>query len=43
MLHAHRLRMTEVPVKMYQRGGGRSSITKRRSLNYMTKVSLSCS
>jgi glycosyltransferase involved in cell wall biosynthesis len=40
MLHAHRLRMTEVPVKMYQRGGGRSSITKGRSLYYMIKVSL---
>ena len=40
MLHAHRLRMTEVPVKMHQRGGGRSSITKGRSLYYMIKVSL---
>lgn len=40
MLHAHRLRMTEVPVKMHQRGGGRSSITKSRSLYYMIKVSL---
>jgi glycosyltransferase involved in cell wall biosynthesis len=40
MLHAHRLRMTEVPVKMHQRGGGASSITKSRSLYYMIKVSL---
>lgn len=40
MLHAHQLRMTEVPVKMYQRGGGQSSITKGRSLYYMIKVSL---
>ena len=40
MLHAHRLRMTEVPVKMHQRGAGQSSITKGRSLYYMIKVSL---
>ena len=40
MLHAHRLRMTEVQVKMHQRGGGQSSITKGRSLYYMIKVSL---
>jgi glycosyltransferase involved in cell wall biosynthesis len=40
MLHAHRLRMTEVPVKMHQREGGQSSITKGRSLYYMIKVSL---
>ena len=26
MLHHHRLRMREVPVRMYQRGGGVSSI-----------------
>ncbi len=40
MLHAHRLRMTEVPVQMHPRSGGRSSITKSRSLYYMIKVSL---
>ena len=28
MLHAHRLRMAEVPVRMHLRGSGRSSITK---------------
>jgi glycosyltransferase involved in cell wall biosynthesis len=40
MLHAHRLRMTEVPVRMHPRGAGRSSITKVRSVHYMIKVSL---
>jgi len=40
MLHAHRLRMAEVPVQMHPRGGGRSSITKARSAYYMIKVSL---
>jgi glycosyltransferase involved in cell wall biosynthesis len=40
MLHAHRLRMAEVPVMMHQRGGGQSSITRGRSLYYMIKVSL---
>lgn len=40
ILHEHHLRMTEVPVRMRQRGGGRSSITKPRSLYYMVKVSL---
>ncbi|MGI8506452.1 MAG: glycosyltransferase family 2 protein [Solirubrobacteraceae bacterium] len=40
MLHAHRLRMAEVPVQMHQRGAGRSSITKARSFYYMVKVSL---
>ncbi len=40
MLHAHRLRMIEVPVQMHARGAGRSSITKARSLHYMVKVSL---
>jgi glycosyltransferase involved in cell wall biosynthesis len=41
MLHAHRLRLAEVPVQMHQRGAGRSSITKSRSLYYMIKVTLS--
>ena len=40
MLHTHRLRMVEVPVEMHQRGTGRSSITRTRSLYYMLKVSL---
>jgi glycosyltransferase involved in cell wall biosynthesis len=40
MLHAHRLRMAEVPVRMYTRGSGRSSITTGRSVYYMVKVSL---
>jgi glycosyltransferase involved in cell wall biosynthesis len=40
MLHDHRLRMMEVPVRMKLRGTGRSSITKSRSLYYMIKVSL---
>lgn len=40
MLHAHRLRMREVPVEMHHRNSGRSSITPWRSLYYMVKVSL---
>jgi hypothetical protein len=40
MLHANRLRMTEVPVVMHMRGGGQSSINKPRSIYYMVKVSL---
>jgi hypothetical protein len=40
MVHAHRLRMTEVPVRMHLRAFGRSSITKPRSFYYMVKVSL---
>jgi glycosyltransferase involved in cell wall biosynthesis len=40
MLHAHRLKMAEVPVRMYMRGSGRSSITRVRSVYYMVKVSL---
>jgi glycosyltransferase involved in cell wall biosynthesis len=40
MLHAHRLKMTEVPVRMFARGSGRSSITTTRSAYYMIKVSL---
>lgn len=41
MLHGHRLRMAEVPVKMRLRGSGSSSITTGRSVYYMVKVSLS--
>jgi glycosyltransferase involved in cell wall biosynthesis len=41
MLHHHRLRMREVPVMMYVRGGGRSSIRgSGKSAYYMIKVLL---
>jgi glycosyltransferase involved in cell wall biosynthesis len=40
MLHHHRLVMREVPVRMYERGGGRSSIGSGKSLYYMVKVLL---
>jgi glycosyltransferase involved in cell wall biosynthesis len=40
MLHTHRLRMAEVPVQMYQRGGGQSSIRSGKSIYYMIKVLL---
>src|SRR5260370_27454956 len=41
MLHHHRLRMREVPVKMYVRGGGQSSIGgSGKSAYYMVKVLL---
>jgi glycosyltransferase involved in cell wall biosynthesis len=40
MVHANRLRMAEVPVRMHLRATGRSSITKPRSFYYMVKVSL---
>ena len=41
MVHAHRLRMREVPVRMYARGGGVSSITgSGKSAYYMIKVLL---
>ena len=41
MLHHHRLTMREVPVRMFQRGGGVSSITAPASpLYYMVKVLL---
>jgi glycosyltransferase involved in cell wall biosynthesis len=36
----HKLRLAEVPVKMRERSGGRSSITAFRSVYYMTKVLL---
>ena len=36
----HKLRLTEVPVTMRERGGGRSSITALRSVYYMIKVLL---
>ena len=40
MVHAHRLRLQEVPVRMHQRAGGESSITVLRSGYYMVKVLL---
>jgi glycosyltransferase involved in cell wall biosynthesis len=40
MVRKHRLRMAEVPVRMRERTGGRSSITAFRSVYYMVKVTL---
>jgi glycosyltransferase involved in cell wall biosynthesis len=40
MLHHHRLRSAEVPVRMRERAGGRSSIAGHWSAFYMIKVSL---
>lgn len=40
MLHRHRLRMREIPVRMYTRGGGTSSISTGKSAYYMIKVLL---
>ena len=40
MLHFHRLRMTEIPVRMFKRGGGVSSINSGKSVYYMIKVLL---
>jgi len=40
MLHYHRLRMREVPVRMFARGGGVSSISSGKSVYYMIKVLL---
>ena len=40
MLHHHRLRMREIPVQMYERGGGQSSISTGKSAYYMVKVLL---
>ena len=40
MFHTHRLRMAEVPVQMYTRVAGRSSINTAASAYYMIKVSL---
>jgi glycosyltransferase involved in cell wall biosynthesis len=40
VLHFHRLRMREVAVRMFQRGGGASSITSGKSVYYMIKVLL---
>jgi glycosyltransferase involved in cell wall biosynthesis len=40
MLHHHRLSMDEIPVRMYLRGGGVSSISSGKSAYYMVKVLL---
>ena len=40
VLHHHRLRMCEVPVRMFARGGGKSSIRSGKSAYYMVKVLL---
>ncbi len=40
MVHFHRLRMREVPVRMLERGGGQSSIRSGKSVYYMIKVLL---
>ena len=40
MLHHHQLRMLEIPVRMFQRGGGSSSINSGKSAYYMIKVLL---
>lgn len=40
MLHHHRLNMYEVPVRMFTRGGGTSSIGTGKSAYYMVKVLL---
>jgi glycosyltransferase involved in cell wall biosynthesis len=40
MLHFHRLKMREHPVRMFQRGGGVSSINSGKSVYYMLKVLL---
>ncbi|HWV87224.1 MAG TPA: glycosyltransferase family 2 protein [Capillimicrobium sp.] len=40
MLHHHRLSMEEIPVRMFARGGGVSSISSGKSAYYMVKVLL---
>ena len=40
MVHFHRLTVEEVPVRMFARNGGRSSITSGKSVYYMVKVLL---
>jgi glycosyltransferase involved in cell wall biosynthesis len=40
MVHFHQLRMKELPVRMYLRGGGESTITSGKSAYYMVKVLL---
>ena len=40
MVHFHRLKMREIPVRMLERGGGVSSIRSGKSVYYMLKVLL---
>ncbi len=40
MVHAHRLKSAEIPVRMRDRRAGRSSINSTRSVYYMIKVLL---
>lgn len=40
MVHFHQLEMKEIPVRMFQRGGGVSSISSGKSVYYMVKVLL---
>jgi glycosyltransferase involved in cell wall biosynthesis len=40
MVHKHRLRLVELPVRMRERAGGRSSIRGARTVYYMAKVML---
>ena len=40
MVHFHRLRMREMAVRMFQRGGGVTSISSGKSIYYMVKVLL---
>jgi hypothetical protein len=40
MLHAHKLQLHEVPVRMRERASGRSSITRLSSAYYMARVLL---
>jgi glycosyltransferase involved in cell wall biosynthesis len=40
MVHFHRLKMQEMSVRMFQRGGGVSSISSGKSVYYMIKVLL---
>ena len=40
MVHHHRLRMVEIPVRMFRRNGGVSSINSGKSVYYMLKVLL---
>jgi hypothetical protein len=40
VLHHHKLRLREVAVRMFQRGGGKSSIRSGKSVYYMVKVLL---
>ena len=41
LMHRLKIRATEVPVRMYVRGKGKSSITPIRAIYYMVKVTLS--